>query len=132
MDLRDDLGESIPSRFSRAPILSAENPRERRKYRRIEAPVFCRPARVQIMRRAIDVSMGGVRVFSDIALEIGEELKMELFLPDGASAEFTCRVAWIEHLPEGAAAKFDVGLSFVDADPAAKKALQSVLAPPDD
>ena len=87
---------------------------------------------MQITRRAIDVSMGGVRVFSDIALEIGEELKVELFLPDGNAVEFTCRVAWIEKLPGNAAAKFDVGLTFVDADPIAKNALQTVLAPPDD
>jgi hypothetical protein len=112
--------------------LSSESPRERRKYRRIEAPVFCRPARMQIMRRAIDVSMGGVRVFSDIELETGEELKMELFLPDGEAVDFTCRVAWIERLPEGAPAKFDVGLSFVHADPEARRALQTVLAPADD
>ena len=112
--------------------MSKENPRERRKYRRIEAPVFCRPARMQIMRRAIDVSMGGVRVFSDIELETGEELKMELFLPNGEPVEFTCRVAWIERLGEGSPAKFDVGLSFVDADPEARRALQTVLAPDDE
>jgi hypothetical protein len=112
--------------------VSSEHPRERRKYHRIQAPVFCRPARVQIMRRAIDVSMGGVRVYSDLELETGDELKMELFLPDGHPVEFTCRVAWIERLPKDAPAKFDVGLSFVDADEKSRRALQSVLAPPDD
>jgi Tfp pilus assembly protein PilZ len=87
---------------------------------------------MQIMRRAIDVSMGGVRVYSDIELETGEEIKMELFLPDGEAVEFTCRVAWIERLPAKSPAKFDVGLSFVDVDPAARSALQTVLAPADD
>jgi hypothetical protein len=69
--------------------LNSENPRERRRYQRIQAPVFCRPARLQIMQKAIDVSVGGVRVYSDMELEKGELLMLELFLPDGVTVAFS-------------------------------------------
>jgi hypothetical protein len=80
-------------------------------------------------RQPIDLSLGGVRIFSDERLKIAELLKLEFFIGDGDPVTYTAEVVWIEPLPEGAAAKFDVGLKFLDLEPAALKLLVSVLGP---
>jgi hypothetical protein len=107
---------------------------ERRQYRRIQAPVYCRPAGLQFLERnqePIDVSMGGVRIYSDLPLKIGELMKLELFLKDSPPITYTAEVVWLEPLPKGSPAKFDVGLKFIHLDPPAIKLLMTVLGPPD-
>jgi hypothetical protein len=105
---------------------------ERRKYRRIRAPLYCRPAGMQFLarqRQPVDVSLGGVRIFSDDRLEVGELLKMEFFLPDTKPVTYTAEVVWIEPLPSGGPAPFDVGLKFLALEPAALSLLVGVLGP---
>jgi hypothetical protein len=105
---------------------------DRRKYRRIKAALYCRPAGVKFLarqREPIDVSLGGVRIYSDDELRVGELLKMEFFLPDVDPVTYTAEVVWIERLGAGAPARFDVGLKFVQLDPAALKLLVQVLGP---
>lgn len=80
-------------------------------------------------REPVDVSLGGVRIFSDDPLKIGELLKMEFFLPDVEPVTYTAEVVWIDALPAGAPAKFDVGLKFIQLDPGALKLLMRVLGP---
>jgi c-di-GMP-binding flagellar brake protein YcgR len=89
--------------------------KERRQFRRIAAPVYCRAAGLKVFSKheeSIDVSRGGVRVYSDEILAIGDRLTMELFLKD-QSATFDAEVAWIEALEPGAPGKYDVGLKFL-------------------
>ena len=86
---------------------------DRRKYRRIHAALYCRPAGIEFINRQrepVDVSLGGVRIYSDDELRIGELLKMEFFLADVPPVTYTAEVKWIERLPDGAPARFDVGL----------------------
>jgi hypothetical protein len=80
----------------------------------------------------IDISLGGVRIFSDDKLRIGELLKMEFFLPDVEPVTYTAEVVWIEPLPTGSPARFDVGLKFIQLDPAAITLLMGVLGPPEE
>lgn len=80
----------------------------------------------------IDISLGGVRIYSDDRLRIGELLKMEFFLPDVEPVTYTAEVVWIEPLPTGSPARFDVGLKFIQLDPAAITLLMGVLGPPED
>ena len=84
-------------------------------------------------RQPIDVSLGGVRIYSDEQLKIGELLKMEFFTKDSPPLTYTAEVVWIEPLqgPAGAAppARFDVGLKFLYLEPSALKALLRVLGP---
>jgi hypothetical protein len=77
--------------------------------------------------RAGDVSLGGVRLFADEPPAVGDQLELELYLPD--QSELTCRVevVWTEALPEGSPARFDVGVKFVDIDPNARSRLAAVL-----
>jgi hypothetical protein len=105
---------------------------ERRKFRRIQAPVYCRPAGVSILARhheAVDVSLGGVRVYSDESYKLGSLVKMEFFVQDGPPHTYTAEVVWIESLPKQDPAKYDVGLKFVDLRPDALQFLMTLLGP---
>jgi hypothetical protein len=105
---------------------------ERRQYRRIQAQLYCRPAGVSLLARhheALDVSLGGVRIYSDEKYKVGSLLKLELFLEGGSPLTYTAEVVWIEALPKDAPARFDVGLKFVDLRPDALALLSGVLGP---
>ncbi|HEY6462867.1 MAG TPA: PilZ domain-containing protein [Polyangiaceae bacterium] len=105
---------------------------ERRKYRRIQTALYCRPAGMKFLarqREPVDVSLGGVRIYSDEAMRIGALLKMEFFLQGVEPVTYTAEVVWIDPLPAGAPAKFDVGLKFIQLDPPALQLLLSVLGP---
>ena len=80
-------------------------------------------------RQPIDVSLGGVRIFSDDALKVGELLKLEFFVEEASPVTYTAQVVWVDKLAEGAPARFDVGLKFLHLEPAALKMLVSVLGP---
>ena len=83
-------------------------------------------------REPVDVSLGGVRIFSDDPLRVGELLKMEFFLPDIPPVTYTAEVVWIEPLPPASPARFDVGLKFIQLEPDALQLLTKVLGPPGD
>ena len=92
---------------------------DRRQYKRVQAPVYCRPAGLALRlfsgkQQPLDISAGGLRIFSDEPVKTGVRLELELFLPDNTTV--TCRVecVWVEALPKDSAARFDVGLKFVD------------------
>lgn len=111
------------------------SPQDRRQYRRIRAALYCRPAGVEFLarqREPVDVSLGGVRIFSDDAMRVGELLKMEFFLADVPPVTYTAEVVWIEPLEAGAPARFDVGLKFIQLEPEALSLLARVLGPPED
>jgi c-di-GMP-binding flagellar brake protein YcgR len=108
---------------------------DRRKYRRIRAPLYCRPAGMHFLarqREPVDVSLGGIRIFSDEALRVGELLKMEFFLPDVPPVTYTAEVVWVETLTGDAPARYDVGLKFIQLEPDALKLLLKFLGPPED
>ena len=110
-------------------------PQDRRRERRIRAAVYCPPAGMEFLarqREPVDVSLGGIRIYSDDPLKVGELLKMEFFLPDTPPVTYTARVVWIEALAKGAPARFDVGLKFIQLEPAALALLMRVLGPPGD
>jgi hypothetical protein len=105
---------------------------DRRRDRRIHTAVYCRPAGVEFLarqREPVDVSLGGIRIYSDDALRVGELLKMEFFVPDTTPVTYTAEVVWVEPLEEGAPARFDVGLKFIQLEPAALALLMRVLGP---
>jgi hypothetical protein len=108
---------------------------DRRKYRRIQAALYCRPAGMSFLarqREPVDVSLGGVRIFSDEEMQVGALLKMEFFLPDVEPVTYTAEVVWIDPLPAGSPARFDVGLKFIQLEPAALQLLLKVLGPPEE
>jgi hypothetical protein len=101
---------------------------ERRKYRRVVAPVYCKPPQhISPKRRVSDMSLGGVRIYSDERLDVGGQLELEFFLPDGSTVKAMGKVAWIKEMPEGAEALYDVGMEFIQLTEAATEKLKTVL-----
>jgi hypothetical protein len=108
---------------------------DRRRDRRIRAAVYLRPAGVEFLARhhePVDVSLGGIRIYSDEKRRVGELLKMEFFLPDTPPVTYTAEVVWIESLGKAGPALYDVGLKFIQLEPAALAVLMRVLGPPGD
>ena len=107
---------------------------ERRKFKRLNAPMYCRP-----LARAIsssketpkldvqDISLGGVRVYTDDKHVPGDRLELELWLPDGASITLDTMVVWVDPIESQNPARFEVGLKFVDVAATDLERLEAVL-----
>lgn len=105
---------------------------DRRRYPRVKADVVCRPAGVALLhhkRNTLDISLGGMRVFTDEAHSVGDRLDLDVRLPDGSSVRCWAEVVWLVAMGPGAAARFDVGLKFTDLAPADIPRLAAVLGP---
>src|SRR2546425_13104244 len=99
----------------------SEHEDERRKFRRLKAPVFYRPVGLSLLRRlrgkddrggTVDISLGGVRIYSDDELKVGARLELDLFLPDDTTPATKAVVVWGPELPGGGPAKDDGGGRF--------------------
>lgn len=90
--------------------------KERRRYSRVNVPIYYRSARMFGPRKpAGDISLGGIRISTDDELKLGKRLEIELFLPDGGTLSCDVRVAWVRPHPEGFAA-YEAGLEFLALD----------------
>ena len=106
---------------------------ERRRFRRVQAPVLSRPLGAALVedRRAVgDISLGGVRVYSDDEHQRGEHLELELFLPDGTTVTLDTLVVWVDALKDAQPARYEVGLRFLDVAADDLKKIQNVLTEP--
>jgi len=93
-------------------------------------PVLYRIPRTPAKRQHVsNLSLGGVRIYSDERLNIGQELELEFFLPSEATIEARARVVWIKELPPGEQGVYDVGLEFLALSDKARKELSQVLEP---
>lgn len=90
---------------------------DRRRYPRVEADVLSRPTGARLFhhqRYPRDVSLGGMRVYSDELFSVGNRLDLDVLLPDDKPVRCWAEVVWVGELgPEGPA-KFDIGLKFID------------------
>ena len=105
---------------------------DRRRYPRVQADVICRPAGADLVhhkRNARDVSLGGMRVYSDEEFALGSRLDLDVLLPDRSEVRCWAVVVWLTELAAGAPARFDVGLKFTDMAPADIRRLAAVLVP---
>ena len=107
-------GDSVSAPKSSRRTIAAD---DRRRYRRIQAPLFCRPLGLKLTSpepTLADISLGGLRIYADDPFEPGQRLKVALFFPDGDSIELSMEVVWIEDLPPGEHAKYDVGMRILE------------------
>ncbi len=104
---------------------------ERRKFPRVAAPMYCRPARRRLLRRrkVVDLGLGGMRVYSDDAFEVGSRMEIDLMAETGDDF-VTCvtEVVWIRELPGRKPAMYDVGLQFLDVPPKGRSMIEKLLA----
>jgi hypothetical protein len=91
-------------------------------------PVSYRTPKIRTAKRRVsNLSLGGVRIYSDERLNVGERLELEFFLPDGQSVEAIGKVVWMREMPPDAEAVFDIGMEFMELGEAAIKKLKTVL-----
>lgn len=105
---------------------------DRRRYPRVQADILCRPAGSDLVhhkRNTQDISLGGVRVYSDDHFPVGSKLDLDVLLPDQASVRCWAEVVWLADLGPDAPARFDIGLRFTDMASDDIQRLASVLVP---
>lgn len=110
-----------------APVL------DRRRYPRVAADVLCRSAGLALLhhrRNTKDISLGGMRVFTDEEFSAGSRLELDVYLPDGGDVRCWAQVMWQVKLADGGPARFDVGLKFLDMAPVDLQRLSAVLIRP--
>jgi len=102
---------------------------EKRRYRRVNAPVYfsytpllSRPAAPR------DISPGGLRMYSDEKIQEGKLLDLTITLSDGRFIECRGQVIWAKKLPPGSPAKYDIGLGFLALSKADEEILSEYLA----
>lgn len=92
------------------------------------APVFYRILQIPAADRQItDLSLGGIRIYSDERLDKGQRLDLRIYLPGGTSIEATAEVVWIKELPQGSGANHDVGMKFIDLSAEGLKEIRYIL-----
>lgn len=130
VSLRDTIGDWV-SRASAFFGMAEPTPvsdDERRKFRRIHSPVFTRPAPIRTtLIRVANISLGGVRVYSDVRQRLGSKLEIELFLPDETSLSCLVEVAWVSDPPADVPAKYEVGMRFIEVPAGGLHRLEEVL-----
>ncbi len=105
---------------------------DRRRYPRLEKLVSVRLADgdgSDPWLSTRDVSAGGLRLLSDRPREKGEQLDLEMLLPDGSWLRVITKVAWSVKLDVGSAAEYEVGLRFVDLTQDDRVRLKPLLPP---
>ena len=105
---------------------------ERRKFKRLNAPVLCRPLSATRVdpdekRRVQDISLGGVSVYTDDKHKVGEHLELELFLPGGQTLTLDTLIVWVDKLAATEPARFEIGLQYVDIAAADLARIETVL-----
>jgi len=77
--------------------------------------VYYRLGKLQSLRqRVTDISLGGVRIYSEERFEVGEEVELELHFPDGFYGKGSARIVWRKELPPDSGTSYDVGLEFLE------------------
>ena len=105
---------------------------DRRRYPRVQANVVCRPAGNGLFhhkRNTQDISLGGMRVYSDEDFEVGSRLDLDVLMPDKTSVRCWAIVVWRKELNGSSPALYDVGLRFTDLAPSDIQRLAAVLVP---
>ncbi len=103
-------------------VASTSTSTDRRRFRRVQAPILMRPAGVlawAAMRTVNDISLGGIRTYADEPIPPGRRLELELLFPENDTATVLAEVAWAEALHEGAPARHEMGLHLISASPEA-------------
>jgi c-di-GMP-binding flagellar brake protein YcgR len=103
---------------------------DRRRYPRVQADILCRPAGSKLLhhrRNTRDISLGGIRVYTDEEFQLGSRLDLDIRMPDESSVRCWAVVVWSAELGDGAPARFDVGLQFTDLEPADIQRLAALL-----
>ncbi len=102
--------------------------KERRRFPRVTSPVYYRIAQSKALRQRVsNISLGGVRIYSELRMDVGEQVDLELHFPSGFSGKGKARVVWIKDLPPESGTNYDVGLEFISLPEEAIKEILEAL-----
>jgi hypothetical protein len=104
---------------------------DRRRFRRVPAPILMRPAGAlawAALRTVNDISIGGIRTYADEPVPLGRRLELELLFPGNDTATVLAEVAWAEALGDEAPARHEMGLNLISASPEAIGLIKRALA----
>jgi hypothetical protein len=105
---------------------------DRRRFPRAQASIAVRPLGLlarALPRKVTDLSLGGLRAYSDDAYRAGQKLELELLFAEGGSATVIAEVVWVEDLPAGGPALHDVGMRFIEVAEHDRARIEAVLVP---
>lgn len=89
--------------------------KDRRRFPRLPSQVYYRIGKSQFLRQRVsNISLGGVRIYSDERFHFDEKVELELHFPNGFSGKGSARVVWIKALPPDSGASYDMGLEFLE------------------
>ena len=89
--------------------------KDRRRFPRLPSQVYYRIGKSQSLRQRVsNISLGGIRIYSDERLDIGKEVELELHFPNGFFGKGSARVVWIKELPPDSGSSYDMGLEFLE------------------
>lgn len=89
--------------------------KDRRRFPRLSSKVYYRIGKSQSLRQRVsNISLGGMRIYSDTRWDIDEEVELELHFPNGFFGKGSARVVWIKELPPDSGASYDLGLEFLE------------------
>ena len=95
-------------------MTESESKENRRQYPRFSSSICYRAASLFSARKPlVNISLGGIRIYSDDKFKLGKRLEIELLLLDDNVVKCTAKVVWQRPLPDGAKAKYDTGLQFL-------------------
>jgi hypothetical protein len=101
---------------------------KRRRFPRLVTPIYYRPLDIFATdQQASNISLGGIRIYSNKPLKEKQLLEIELTLPNGKTVPALARVVWINALPLGSKALYDVGLEFTKLSPEGLQELRVLL-----
>lgn len=97
---------------------SSESEYKKRQHPRVKANVHYRPTKLIGQRHlAPNISLGGMRIFSNTHFKKGETVNIELSFPDGRRTIVLAKVAWVESYPKDSDSVYEFGLKFIHVPP---------------
>lgn len=107
---------------------SKGGPVQIRRFPRKKVLLYYRPVSFSGEKcRISNLSLGGVKIYSDKLLKKGKRIEIEIFLPNERSIVTSTYVVWIETLIPDPNALYALGLEFIDLPLDALNELKIVL-----
>ena len=97
-----------------------EQSADRRRFPRVLADILWRPAGLEVFhshRNVSDLSLGGMRAFSDDALRVGERLECEVLPQGDRPIRVWGSVVWCVPSDTSSGAVYEAGVMFTDMEP---------------
>ena len=93
---------------------SNETAHTKRRHPRAKANVHYRPTKVIGQKHLVpNISLGGMRIFSNTHFKKGETANIELSFSDGQKTIVLARVAWVDAYPKDSDFIYEFGLEFI-------------------